>query len=232
MNNENWFDPVNEEEPVITICDGSVTHWTKRKHAKAFFHEKYLNSPMETREKYGSVLVNILLGKEIACDESGYKNVIVYFDMDGVLAKFQKEVPAEATKVPGYCLGLDEDPKAIMLANMLRIRGIAVCALSAVWHDKAKSDKREWLDKKIGKDFPAIFVPNGADKSQYIKQGRRSILIDDFSRNLHEWTRAGHIGIKYMNGINGNNGTWKGLRLDEDMSSVQMLGYVMAHINM
>ena len=35
-------------------------------------------------------------------------------------------------------------------------------------------------------------------------------MFDDYSQNLHEWQAAGGTGIKCYNGINGNNGTWKG----------------------
>ena len=48
------------------------------------------------------------------------------------------------------------------------------------------------------------------------------ILVDDYSRNLHAWELAGHVGIKFYNGINGSHGSWKGCAIGSAMSVQEM----------
>ena len=83
-------------------------------------------------------------------------------------------------------------------------------------NEEAKRGKLNWI-KKVGLDsIPVTFIPYGADKSEYLPRERwtRNILLDDYTQNLREWQRSGNIGVKYLNGINGTNGTWKGMVVD------------------
>ena len=55
-----------------------------------------------------------------------------------------------------------------------------------------------------------MFVENGCRKSLSVPGGLRKtdILLDDYSRNLHDWAEAGAIGVKLLNDINNTHGTW------------------------
>ena len=153
---------------------------------------------------------------------------MVFVDMDGVLAKWNTEASIEDTYEPGYFLARDEDPAIKELIRLLMGHGHKVAILSAVYPTgTAAADKHVWLDEHGLADVRRIFVPYGADKHLYIPElAEPMILIDDYSRNLHAWEAAGHIGVKYLNGINGTNGTWKGLTISRDMRAREMYALI------
>ena len=67
-------------------------------------------------------------------------------------------------------------------------------------------------------------MPYGVPKLDYIilREDTTNILIDDFSKNLHEWEKGkNNIGIKYYNGINGNHGTWKGNSINPELNPLK-----------
>ena len=146
----------------------------------------------------------------------------IYIDMDGCLAKWDTETPAELTKVPGYFLAREKDEKIVELVKRLRAVGANICILSAVWNDTCAREKSEWLDQIFDKDLDRIFVPNGSNKADYILGGK-SILIDDYTKNLKAWKSSGNVPIKFYNGINGNNGTYEGDFITKDMSVAEMI---------
>ena len=57
------------------------------------------------------------------------------------------------------------------------------------------------------------------DKAEFVetmlhrKLGKMDILVDDHTPNLTRWETAGGTGIKWLNGINGKNGRFEGIRL-------------------
>ena len=146
---------------------------------------------------------------------------IIYFDMDGVLARWNASASLEDTYQPGYFLERELEEKVADLIKGLREKGYDVRILSAAYLEgSARKDKILWL-KKNGIEAEALFVPYGTNKADVAPAGQH-ILIDDFSRNLREWEAAGHIGIKFRNGINGTNGTWGGFSIDHRMTVEQM----------
>ena len=136
----------------------------------------------------------------------------IYFDMDGVLAEFQKEKSIEEVAQPGYFRTvkvMENMFKAFM--ELYNDPGFDVKVLSSVLHKTAAEDKFAWLqtllDNQIRRE-DCIFVPYGEKKSDYIlNPSVHDVLIDDFSLNLHQWHG---IGIKCLNGINGTKGSWNG----------------------
>lgn len=156
----------------------------------------------------------------------------IYFDMDGVLAKWDAKTSAEGTKAEGYFRVREKDEKTIELVKRLRAIGANVCILSAVWNDnpdmfkRCSKDKSEWLDEVFDKDIERIFVPDGGNKADYILGGK-SILIDDYTKNLKAWKDSGNIPIKYYNEFNGTKGTYQidnvGEYITDQMTVSEML---------
>lgn len=153
-------------------------------------------------------------------------NKTIYFDMDGVTAKWET-IPADKTKERGYFLNLTPEPCIVALINALRALGANVCMLSAVWSDIAAEEKSIWLNKVFDENLNRIFVPYGANKADYISGGSGALLIDDYSPNLFKWAESGNLAIKFYNGINGKNGTWKGPSINIE----QNLGMMLASIS-
>lgn len=146
--------------------------------------------------------------------------VNLYFDMDGVLAKWNPNVSTEDTFKKGYFLNREPDTLMVELAKEMRNQpGVRVYILTAVYDNGyAEEEKKQWLINNGLSNFSFINVPYGLDKALAIKQSVKSFLIDDYSVNLHNWEkRKNFVGIKYYNGINGTNGTWTGDVLCYDM---------------
>lgn len=144
---------------------------------------------------------------------SRIKKATLYVDMDGTLCVFDTSKTIEEVAAAGYCRDLTPIVEVVeAIKEIHRQKNIDVKILSAVINDNAINDKIYWLEKYLGKDIAnnALFVPCGTDKSEVISDEEFPFLLDDFSKNLHEWKAGGGIGIKIYNGINGNNGTWDG----------------------
>ena len=141
----------------------------------------------------------------------------IYLDMDGVIADFNKKYkemfsipPAEAEKDKKFepffnefiakesFAKLELMPDAINLMNYLRNTGIPIEILSSTSSERRdaqiRPQKMKWLkDNQI--EFPAILVQGAHLKQKYATPD--SLLIDDTSKNIDEWRRAGGIGILY-----------------------------------
>lgn len=149
----------------------------------------------------------------------------IYIDMDGTIALWQdKTIEEVATK--GYFRDIPVvDNVLSMVRTLIKEGSMDVCILSSVFKDKhSAGDKMHWLHKNLPemRDENVFFVPYGEKKADYIEMSENSFLLDDLSKNLHEWEAAGGIGIKTYNGINGNNGTWKGFSIHSNMDPDKM----------
>lgn len=142
----------------------------------------------------------------------------IYIDMDGVLAKWDTESKQSDTHKRGYFLEREIDPFIKGVIEVLKEKREDVAILTSVYQNGyAEEEKRTWLNNAGLAEVEMIAVPYGHDKSAYI-QHTDAVLLDDYSSNLHKWVRAGHKGVKYRNGINGTNGTWKGSTINDNMS--------------
>ena len=150
--------------------------------------------------------------------------MIVYVDMDGVLARWNTEATIEDTQKEGYFAAREPEEKMVSFVNTLRKLGVNVCILSAVYtNGYAATEKSEWLDRVFDKALDRIFVPYGQNKADYIASGSDSYLIDDYSENLRQWEESGSNAVKFYNGINGTKGTWKGKAISRDMTVGEMI---------
>ena len=138
----------------------------------------------------------------------------VYIDMDGVIALWAKATLEEIRENHDFFRERTPDEFIVKLVQELIRRGVKVYFLTAVLGRVAASAKRWWLDSLGFGDIPMIVVPYGDEKSKYIPEA--GILLDDYSVNLHAWKKTGMPCVKYCNGVNGNNGTWKGAAISAE----------------
>ena len=53
-------------------------------------------------------------------------------------------------------------------------------------------------------------------------------MLDDYTKNLVKWEEEGNVGVKLYNGVNGNNGTWKGHSVSLEMSFEDIIATLVA----
>lgn len=179
------------------------------------------------------------------------RKAIIYFDMDGVLAKWNENASVEETQVPGYFIAREPEQNVIRLVKFLKSLGLDVRILSAVYPNGfAEKEKKVWLKRNDLGDIPAVFVPYGADKYAYIDKSVLSdgmaILIDDFKKNLLEWRGHGGIAVKFYNGINDRphiifaedktarlvQDSWVGVSIDHRESPKEMAALIIGLIEL
>lgn len=143
----------------------------------------------------------------------------LFVDMDGTLAEWKAAVSYEDLFVQGYFSTLSPYNSVKKAVELLFDEGIEVYILSAYFTESkyALREKNHWVERY----FPYIdaghrlYVPHNISKPSYVNAlvgnlDAGYVLLDDYSRNLHEWKAAGGTGIKLLNGINGTKGTWLG----------------------
>ena len=171
--------------------------------------------------KYISENFQNIFEKEKSTNEKTERNDNVtekkrlFVDMDGTLAEFKVVDTLERLYEPHYFERLKPNESVVEAVNDINRNHpeIEVYILSAVLTDSkyALYEKKNWI-KEYLPEIPEdryIFLPCGSDKKDFIPDGIRSddFLLDDYSLNLNSWEPPAR-GIKLLNGINGNNGTW------------------------
>lgn len=154
-----------------------------------------------------------------------FQSMPIYFDMDGVLAKW-REVPFEATHVKGFFLAAKVDMQILVVVKTLLQLGYDVRILTAAYNRRVIKEKKAWLKKEAGlkcltrkRNFKV--VPYNTPKVKAVRVG---ILVDDYSQNLREWqVDPYHKAMKYYNGKNGKKRTWKGNFIACNMSPEEMV---------
>lgn len=156
--------------------------------------------------------------------------VTIFIDMDGVLAKWDPNVSPEETYEPDFFLKCQEEEIVINLINELS-KKYRVKLLSHVYGTDAVKAKTQWLEDLGLGHIDKMFVPYGNPKSSYVWGKGKKILIDDYSKNLHDWVKSGYVGIKFYNQVNGTKGTWNGPSVKYDMPINEILDEVNKAIN-
>jgi 5'(3')-deoxyribonucleotidase len=114
--------------------------------------------------------------------------------MDGVIANFNAEPHAlkRFAVEKGFFKTLapmSANLNALRLLNQLK--NVRVFILSASPNRQADNDKRDWL-KTYAPEITSdqiIIMRNGKKKVNYMKTAD-GILLDDYSKNLQEWTEG------------------------------------------
>ncbi len=152
------------------------------------------------------------------------KKIRVFFDMDGVLADFDRGVrelchmetpPHSAPKdveekmwnairdVGHFYDKLELIPGAKELFDRVNAKpGIQCEILTGIPRpergvDTAGEDKTNWVRRLLSTDIKMNIVAR-REKKQYC-YGRNCILIDDLDKNIREWEEKGGIGILHRN---------------------------------
>ena len=184
----------------------------------------------------------LLWGREDAPNESecfrlhkkAMHKPVVFIDMDGTLALFQKEKTIEEVCEVGYFETLPPMEKMVGFVRLLLenapFLGIEVKFLSSVIPETtAEVEKHLWLSKYLGSygNWKEIFVPYGESKFDYAKATEDDFLIDDNTDMLLKW---GGIGIKCLNNINNTRHRWNGYTISANSESekifVEVVGII------
>lgn len=156
----------------------------------------------------------------------------LYVDMDGTLAEFKKVDTLEKLYEKGYFLNLEPHMNVVDAIRSIVTdhSEIEVYILSAVLSDNpyAVTEKNAWLNQYLPEiDISHRLYPHcGTDKKEFLERefgsiGNKDFLLDDYSANLHSWEPPAK-GIKLMNGINGNHGTWNKEKVSIECEAADM----------
>lgn len=135
----------------------------------------------------------------------------IFFDMDGVLARFYDHVNyLERMWEKNFFYLLEPYTNTVDLVNacMSEFGDVDIYILSACNKDSsAMEEKKAWVDLFLPL-IPAerrIFCWVGENKADYVPGGIRpnDFLIDDYTLNLLKWQSSGGVGIKFLNNVNG-----------------------------
>lgn len=179
----------------------------------------------------------------------------LYWDLDGVCAKWNTKASIEDTYMPGYFANRAYQWNVIWAMYQIAHEHpeIEVNILSHYYMNGcALADKQTWcnyMDNVCTVSYPnanigRIFVPYGLSKYLFINQKENTvnILIDDYTKNLLEWNNAGReasnieanaqfAGIKFLNGINHTRRTWVGAMISHTDTTEEIIKKIEEYID-
>lgn len=232
--------------------DADLEKWIRREYLQMFFEEGIL-APKRIRDLTGSgdvrvpqvtdleqYLTNYIRilecrkskmeaenagkGKTTDMEEKQSRIGKIYFDMDGVLADFDKGIVqlcgidrsadcadketqddrmwSKVKEVGHFYDKLDPMPGALEMFREIRSKyGEKVEILTGIPKphrgiDTAAEDKVSWAHRVLDREL-ILHTIFRQDKKNYVK-GQGDILIDDSEKNIEEWNAAGGTGILFQ----------------------------------
>ena len=141
---------------------------------------------------------------------------MIFFDMDGTIAKFYKDEDClEKMYEKGFFLSLEPYALAKFVNELANLYPQHIGILSAcVESPYCEDEKRAWLHTHCPNVLPQnfIFTKAGENKAKAVESWKQyqetMILIDDYSENLYNWQMFDRtfVAIKFINGINNKSG--------------------------
>ena len=140
----------------------------------------------------------------------------LFVDMDGTLARWEDGTPFEIVCQPEYSVRLPQNGNVVTALRSLfehHQDDFDIFVLSSVLDlPHAIPDKEKWLDMycEYIDSYHRLFVPYGMSKGKFVKEKfgiltGEDYLLDDYSKNIIEWTQEGGHPIKVFNGVNGKS---------------------------
>lgn len=172
----------------------------------------------------------------------------LFVDMDGTLYKWDEHLDdKEKLYKKGYFITCRPHLKMIegIKTFIKNNPDVEVFILSAYFDDSlyARREKDMSLDYFLPeiKRENRIYVPYGTIKAEFAAMHQKvgkiddtCFLLDDYSKNLHEWEAYGGIGIKCKTKINGTKGTWHGPQIyykEDDITIAETLNSYMSDVS-
>ena len=132
----------------------------------------------------------------------------LFLDLDGTLAKFnsKKNALQRFDKEKGFFANLLPFKNVEKVNQLALSKKVEVFVISATPNEQADLDKMVWIKKYLNnvKKENICFCRIGTNKAQEIKRqlnvniDNNCLLLDDYTNNLIEWTKANGIGIKRL----------------------------------
>ena len=183
-------------------------------------------------------------------------NLIIYFDMDGVLVKYDRNgyITSPSNPIPPflqpnghYFLNLEPDEKAIktleLLNKELKVKVLTALPKKGSLFLEHVIDKITWLKKYCPFINPETqFIATAINKETIAKSiidydnlgfsnfSINHILIDDYNNNLNNWVYKGGTALKYSNGVNSED-SYDGIVLDQSMTAENIFDLITKYLN-
>ena len=151
--------------------------------------------------KYNTKLINQVI-RDFQQHAYRPQEVTIYFDLDNTLALFSPYGDPDSLRKmwhKGFYRNLPCFREVPYVLNELKNQGFNIKILSSCINSPyCVTEKIEWVLNHLPFIPPEdiVLVPEGEDKIAYIPTPKRSILVDDFYKNITGIYRVGGVGIK------------------------------------
>lgn len=142
----------------------------------------------------------------------------IYFDLDGVMANFEKAVVEQVgihywdrtrdkywhvlDKIPNFYYNLELLPGALAMFNIVNdrygsdvVEVLTGCPEPTGTLVTSSDDKITWFRDVVNPNTVVNTVVGGKNKYKWLTENPNALLIDDYDRNIKSWIEKGGCGI-------------------------------------